>query len=221
MIIAISGLDGSGKSTQIEELMRRLRNDGYKVKFIWARGGYTPGFEFIKKCLRRILGQQLPLPGHSNMREKKLGSPFIQRIWLIIAIADLVLLWGLYVRTLSKLNTVVICDRYLNDTLLDFRKNFPTSNIEGSIFWKLLTTFVPDPDHSFLFWVPVEISEKRSIAKGEPFPDTRETLEWRLNAYMDELTFPLDKYTRIDGRSSIAKISDKLYASIKSDLRTR
>ena len=92
MIIAISGLDGSGKSTQIEELMRRLRNDGYKVKFIWARGGYTPGFEFIKKCLRRILGQQLPLPGHSNMREKKLGSPFIQRIWLIIAIADLVLL---------------------------------------------------------------------------------------------------------------------------------
>jgi thymidylate kinase len=221
MIITISGLDGAGKTVQIEKLLKSLSNDGYKVKYVWARGGYTPGFEFLKNTLRRIFSKKLPPPGPSDVRAEKLGSASIQKLWLIIAIIDLIVLWGIYVRTFSTLNTVVICDRYLNDTLLDFRNNFPTSNIEDSIFWRLLTALVPDPDHSFLFWVPVDTSEKRSIAKGEPFPDTKETLEWRLNAYMDESTFPLNKYTRIDGRSSIKKISDELYSFVKSALRSK
>jgi thymidylate kinase len=221
MIISFSGLDGSGKSTQIEELIKRLEADGRKVKFVWARGGYTPGFEFIKKNIRRILGKQLPPPGNSNMREKKLRLPLIQRIWLLVAIMDLALLWGLYVRILSSLGTIVICDRYLNDTLLDFRRNFPTSNIEDRIFWKLLTGLTPVPKYSFLFWVPVETSIKRSLAKAEPFPDSRKTLEWRLDAYMDELDFPLNKYTRIDGRGSIDNIAHQLYLLIKSDANLR
>ena len=201
--------------------MRRLNADGYKVKFVWARGGYTPGFEAIKKHMRRILGKKLPPPGHSKMRKKKLDSPLIQRIWLLIAITDLALVWGLYVRILSALGMIVICDRYLNDTLLDFQKNFPTSNIEDRVLWKLLTIITPVPQYSFLFWVPVETSLKRSLAKAEPFPDTSETLEWRLSAYMDKLNFPLNKYTRVDGRGAIEEISDELYSLIKSDVHLR
>ena len=218
MIIAVSGLDGAGKSTQIDCLRERLLNRGYQVKLVWARGGYTPGFEFIKRLLRGLIGKKLVPSGQSKDRTKKLESPIIQKLWLTIAILDLILLWGLYVRLSSTRKTIVICDRYLDDTLLDFRSNFPASNAEESILWKVLTAITPDPDHSFLFWVPVETSLQRSIAKGEPFPDSKETLEWRLNAYMDESTFPLDKYTLIDGQNSITKNSDELYASIKFDL---
>ena len=49
MIVAISGLDGAGKSTQIDLLSKSLSAKGVRVRFLWARGGYTPGFEFIKK----------------------------------------------------------------------------------------------------------------------------------------------------------------------------
>jgi len=218
MIITFSGLDGAGKSTQIDCLQQRLLSKGYHVKLVWARGGYTPGFEYIKRLLRRLMGKKLMPSGQSKERTKKFERPIIQKLWLAIAILDLIFLWGFYVRLSSTRKTTVICDRFLDDTLLDFRRNFPSSNVEQSILWKVLTAIVPDPEHSFLFWVPVETSMQRSIEKGEPFPDSKETLEWRLSAYMDVTTFPLDKYILIDGRNSIKNISEKLYASIKFDL---
>ena len=218
MIITFSGLDGAGKSTQIECLSERLLSEGYHVKVVWARGGYTHGFEFLKKLLRRLMGKKLVPSGQSKDRTQKLERPIIQKIWLTIAILDLIFLWGLYVRLLGNRERIVICDRYLNDTLLDFRKNFSATNVEESILWRLLTAITPAPDHAFLFWVPIETSMQRSIDKAEPFPDSKETLEWRLAAYMDQSTFPLHKYALIDGRNSITKNSEELYASIKFDL---
>ena len=212
MIITISGLDGAGKSTQIDQLTRKFSDDGFKVRYVWARGGYTPGFELIKKCIRCIFKKTLPPSGPSNLRSEKLRSPLVQRVWLIIAIVDLMILWGGYVRICRAMKNVVICDRYLNDTLLDFRQNFPKSNIENSIFWKLLKLISPDADHCFLFWIPVELSVKRSLDKGEPFPDSHEVLSWRLNSYMDESLFPPKTYFRVDGRAAREEITNVLYS---------
>ena len=96
MIIVISGLDGSGKSTQIDKLTQKFNADGFKVKYVWARGGYTPGFEILKRFLRRLFKKKLPPPGPSFKRQQKLKSPLIQKIWLFFAIFDLVILWGFY-----------------------------------------------------------------------------------------------------------------------------
>ena len=221
MIITVSGLDGAGKSTQTDKLIQRLEQEGFKTRYVWARGGYTPGFEMFKRSLRFIFQKKLPPPGHSHARDRGLKFPIIQRIWLFAAIVDLIVLWGLYVRICSFFNVIVVCDRYIDDTLLDFRKNFPSSNVEESVMWRVLKCFSPSPDHSFLFWIPVELSLKRSIDKGEPFPDSREVLAWRLSAYMDSATFPLKKYTRIDGQATIAKISQTMYFQVKGTLRNR
>ena len=221
MIITISGLDGAGKSTQIDQLTRKFTDDGFKVKYIWARGGYTPGFEFVKKCIRYFFKKSLPPSGPSDLRNKKLRSPVIQRIWLLIAIVDLMILWGVYVRVFRSKKNVVICDRYLNDTLLDFRQNFPESNIENSIFWRLLKLICPDADHCFLFWIPVELSVKRSLDKGEPFPDSRKILSWRLKSYMDESLFPPKTYFRVDGRADKEKITNTLYSKVHINFLTR
>lgn len=214
MIVTISGLDGAGKSTQIIRLTARLVADGRKVKYVWARGGYTPGFEFIKKFLRRLPGLNLAPRGHSTARDRQLRNPIIQKIWLIVAILDLILLWGLYVRILSFLNITVFCDRYLNDTLLDFKQNFPAVDVEKFFLWKWLEYITPQADCAFIFWVPVGISIKRSLEKGEPFPDKKGVLEWRLRFYMDEFLFPSEIYLKIDGREEISKITDKLYELI-------
>ena len=138
MIISVSGLDGSGKSTQILKLIDNLKKDGFSTKYVWARGGYTPGFELIKKTLRNIFKEKLPPAGQSEVRQRQLNNTTIQKLWLSIAIFDLIILWGVYIRALSFINSIVICDRYIGDTLLDFRQNFPSSNFEKSILWKIL-----------------------------------------------------------------------------------
>jgi dTMP kinase len=218
MIISISGLDGAGKSTQIEKLAHRLKVDGVKTRYIWARGGYTPGFEKLKRALRFLFNKKLPPPGNSNFRDKGLRSPIITKIWLSIAIFDLILLWGLYIRICSFFKIIVICDRYIGDTLLDFRKNFPKSRFEKSILWRILKFVTPSPDYSFLFWIPVDISLQRSIDKGEPFPDSREVLEWRLGAYMDTSIFTLEDHIRVDGQAPVEVIHDMVYSKIRHSL---
>ena len=221
MIIVFSGLDGAGKSTQIEMLRKRLSNARRPSKILWARGGYTPCFELVKKILRKISGKKLASQGASKMRDAQISKPLVQKLWLFIAITDLILFWAVYLRALQMFGYVVICDRYIDDTLLDFRRNFANSNIESSSLWWLLTYLAPSADVSFVFWVPISVSQERSLEKGEPFPDDQETLEWRLHAYMDKTIFTPEKYVRIDGQMPREKIAEIVNSRVTVNLKTR
>ena len=214
-IIVFSGTDGSGKSSQIELLKRFFENQGCKVQVIWARGGYTPLFSFLKKILRILLAKKIPKAGENHSRSKMLKKKSISSTWLTIAILDLFLFYGVYVRVLSFLNFIVICDRYIEDTEIDFNRNFPGIFNSESLLWKLLIWSLPTPRQSFLLYVPVDVSLIRSKMKGEPFPDTPETLAFRLKAYLDESIFPSDKYHKIDCQKPIESINSEIVDKFK------
>lgn len=198
MLITFSGLDGAGKSTQIELISNWLDKQGVPAVRMWARGGYTPGFELLKRLLRRVSGKRLPPPGNSTARQVQFNRPLISRIWLGVAMLDLAIYWGLFLRWQRFLGRAVVCDRYLDDTRLDFQKNFPKIAFERSFAWKMLSSISPRPDIALLLWIPVSESLRRSQLKSEPFPDDEQTLKWRLSAYLDEKNFPLDSYFRLD-----------------------
>ena len=52
-IVAFSGIDGCGKSTQIELLVKLYESRGEKYKMIWSRPGSTP-FILVLKALSRF-----------------------------------------------------------------------------------------------------------------------------------------------------------------------
>ena len=72
--------------------------------------------------------------------------------------------------------------------------------------WKLLNFIAPIPDKSFLFLIPVEVSIQRSYQKKEPFPDSKEILQSRLNSYNDNNLFSQDKYFVVDGTRNIEEV---------------
>lgn len=183
-LVVFSGLDGAGKTTQIQGLMDEWRATGRSLVYLWTRGGYTPLFTLLKKILR--MGRMVPPAGPSQARSQSISRPVVRKVWLTVSILDLILVYGLLVRWWLMTGKSVVCDRYLWDTLIDFQLNFPQEKVERWVLWRLLTWVTPVPDAAFLLLIPVEESLLRSQLKGEPFPDTPEVLSERLTAYRSQ-----------------------------------
>lgn len=181
---AFSGLDGAGKTTQIALLVEALQKAGSPARIVWARGGYTPGFEFLKRCARSLRAPGIPtVQGRTPERERAFRRDAVRRTWLVIAVLDLLLYYGLWIRVLRLLGWNVVADRYLFDTEVDFRLTYPDDDVESWALWRLLKRVTPKPDRHFVMLVPVEESLRRSVLKGEPFADDEPTLTLRLAHY--------------------------------------
>lgn len=219
MILVFSGTDGAGKSTQIERLKTVLTDRGLVIKYLWSRGGYTPIFSMIKSFLRLLLRKKMPKQGVGDKRKKIIEKKSVSKVWLTVSIIDLMLLYGIYVRWQNLFGRVVICDRYIGDTLIDFKRNFPSSFDEHGFLWKLLNKVSPNPDHSFLLYVPVKTSQRRSLEKNEPFPDSKETLEFRLKFYLDNNFFPPENYKVICCETGIEEIHQEILKEVAIKLQ--
>ena len=186
-IVFFSGLDCSGKSTQIELLKNSFKYKRKKQLVFWSRGGYTNGFQKLKDITRMFIGKKLPKPGHSPERKKALSNPMISRVWLTIAIIDLFFYYAIYLRVKYFLGYNIICDRYLLDTNIDFKLTYPKNNTDKWILWRLVEIFALKPDFHFVSTIPVKESVIRSKFKFEPFPDSPEILAQRLELYNKDL----------------------------------
>lgn len=206
MLVVFSGLDGAGKSTQIDLLLAWLRAQGQDPVYLWARGGYTPLFNALKSILRRASGGRVvPDSGPSTARTQAFRQPWKRRLWLRLALLDLLLVYVLQVRWWLWRGRPVICDRYVGDTLLDFRLNFPQEQVERWPLWRALVKLAPQANAAFLLLIPVAESVRRSQLKDEPFPDPPEILAQRLAQYQS-LAESSD-WQVLDGRSPISDLA--------------
>jgi thymidylate kinase len=164
-IISFSGIDGSGKGTQINLIETYLRNNNIRYITIWARGSWTPGMELLKKIVRQDRG--FSEEQKAEYRKEARTNPKKQKLILILSILDLFWFFGLYYRLISLSGKVLICDRYIWDTVVDFRVNFSRYKFEKWFLWKLLIKLVPTPNPSFVFVITAEHSIKRGLLKQE------------------------------------------------------
>ena len=211
-LIAFSGLDGAGKSTQIELLRRRLRDRGVETTVVWVRVGYTPAFSRLKSLARRLAGGHLPAPGPGKRRSAAFGRSWLRRAWLAGALLDVAWVLAVRVRLLRRRGRVVLCDRHLVDTLIDLRLNFPMEAVERWWLWRAVERLVERPEASFMLLIPVAESQRRSDLKGEPFRDAPDVLEARLAHY--RALAASSRCTILDGSEPAADIAATIAATV-------
>lgn len=182
-IITFSGLDGAGKSTQIQFLLTEFQRHERHPLHLWIRGGYTPTFHRIKELLRKYFPRLTPPPGENSRRTKSFQKKWVRRLWLTVALLDLAWICGIRIRWARLMGQVVVCDRYVEDTAIDFQLNFPEERVCQWTLWRFVHKLAPQPDIRFLLLVPVEDSLARSDRKREPYRDSRRRLEERLSYY--------------------------------------
>ncbi len=184
-MIVMSGIDSSGKSTQIALLVKELKNRGKKPLILWSREGYTENFQKLKEIIRRIHPGAIPTSEEKEKRDKMFKNKGRKYLWLYISIIDMMIIYCVKIRVLNLLGYEVICDRYLWDTYIDFKLKFPCLGFENWFLWKLLIFVSVKPNFSILLWLNPEISMQRSIIKKEPFPENAQDRSKRFELYSE------------------------------------
>jgi thymidylate kinase len=190
LVIALSGVDCAGKTTQRAGLVGVLRSLGSEPLTFWSRAGYTPGLKALEKALRRLRGRRgsprsgvSSRPGGYPRRAASLRNPLVRWLWLRAALLDLWVSYGLRLRWWRATGRVVICDRYLLDCLVDFRVNFSAERVEELLLFRLLRRTAVRPDAAFCLLIPAELSARRASAKARRHWETLEVLRARRREY--------------------------------------
>ena len=183
MLFSFSGIDSSGKSTQIENLQNYFNKHGKSYTLRWSRGGYTPGINLFKSMIRRSPKKIIPSRADVDKINEQVKHPIISRIWLNISVLDLILYYGIWFRLLLLKYDIMIADRYIWDSLIDFKLKFDQHNIEKLFLWRLLTKVYKRPDESIILTLNAEESLARSIKKNEPFMESLDIRKERIKLY--------------------------------------
>lgn len=183
-MISFSGIDCSGKSTQIVLLCDYLKKSGKKYKVVWSRGGYTPGINLIKKILRH--GKNMSKEEIIDYSRKTNSNHFKRKVLFIAGLIDLWVYYSVVIRVYGVFN-LVICDRYIWDTYIDYKLRYPDYKFENSFLWKIIIRTMEKPEPSFCLIIPAEESMRRSSLKDEPFPESLEQRMDRIRHYQKEI----------------------------------
>lgn len=187
-MISFSGIDCGGKSTQIEKIAEYMRGElgyGKRVKVIHSRGGYTPMLEFMKKLIRT--DKNSSREEQDKYRAAVHSSAKKRRLLLWLSILDLGLYYGVYFRLLEFFGKVILADRYFWDSYIDFLMKYPELNFEKWFVWRLSKKLYKKPRHSVIYVIPAELSMYRSTLKDEPWPETVEVRQKRIDMYLSEI----------------------------------
>jgi len=182
-IISLSGVDCSGKTTQLDRLEAALRAEGARVIRVWHRPGYSGWLNRLRDILRRVRPGALPSSKQPEARAAAFAGKGVSRSWILMALVDMVLHYGLRLRLLRWAGYTVLADRYVADGRLDLAFRFPEMAFERWLVWRAAATVFVRADLGLLLNLPHGEMIARMKAKQEPFPDPPEVRDARYQAY--------------------------------------
>ena len=160
LLISFSGLDGSGKSTQIENLQERLTLAGLNVKLLAFWDDIVVGKKYREGFVHKVYQSEkgIGAPGKPvNRRDKNVRAWYLTIIRHFLYLLDAVNLGRVLRRTFKSGANVVIMDRYIYDELA----NLPLQSSLTRSFIKFVNKITPEPDLPYLLDTDVEAAHGR------------------------------------------------------------
>jgi len=195
MLVSFSGIDGAGKSTQIENLRTCLREADFGTELItfwddvarlkWIREGI--GYKLFKGD-KGVGTPETPI----HRRDKNVRSPLMTVFRLVLYFVDAISLSKIARNALRSQTDVVIFDRYIYDELA----NLNSGNTAARLYVRGIMKLVPRPEISFV--LDAEPAQARARKPEYPLEFLRSNRDsyLRLNKLLGGITvippMPLD-----------------------------
>ena len=164
-VIALSGLDGSGKSTQAAALQAALERLGRDVDVVWSPMGRVRGLD----ALERLAGRRRPGSHAAEIRHREATAPAgarsaarraVRAAWWCVIGAGTAWSYRCSARGTRAGGRVVIHDRYVLDGLVDLRfSSRPPASIP--VAEAVFRALSPSPRWSFLLEARPETAHAR------------------------------------------------------------
>ena len=194
--ITIEGIEGVGKSTHMNRLVKHIESNGHKVVATREPGG-TPTAELIRDVVL----------GHSQ-------EPISDIAELLLMFASRSLLVENVIRPALTAGTWVVCDRFV-DASRAYQgggRGIPMEQVNELAAWVLGDL---RPDLTILLDAPVEIGMSRADSRGNPDRLDVERAEFytRVRAsYLSLAAAEPDRFLVVDASRDLDKVSASIDA---------
>jgi thymidylate kinase len=205
-LIAISGMDGAGKSTAALKLRARLEQLGRPAEVSWGRlaaelGGLERIAEGVKRLLRRTGSVADPVAAGSpeaenrGQRPRPAGRPqLVGWVWiLLVALKN-----ARYLRRATaprRRGKTVVCDRSVVDSLVDFRLRYGRHPVAEAV----LTRLAPRPDLGI--WLRLDAGTAARRGDGDQALRVLRDMERRY-----ALVAPRHGYVEVDATPPVGEV---------------
>lgn len=149
MLISFSGVDGSGKSTQIENLRSALHAAGLTTQLLAFWDNVVVGVKYREGFVHKVYKSErgIGAPGKPvNRRDKNMRGWHLTIARHFLYLLDALNLCRVVARQRKNGVDVVILDRYIYDELSNLNMTNPLSRA----FIRFVHSFVPRPDIAYL-----------------------------------------------------------------------
>jgi dTMP kinase len=195
---SIEGVDGAGKTTQVQQVAEKLREVGYSVCTHREPGGTEVG-----EGVRKLLLESAHLPDKTE---------------LLLFLAARSALVPILLQEKAAGN-IVLLDRFVDSTIAyqGFGRGLDVDDIEN------LNMFATDgefPDHTWMLMVPPTISASRRAGRGDAL-DRIESAGFEFNervrnGYVEQAREYSDRITVVDATENVEDVTKTLlHAMVK------
>ncbi|MCK4349131.1 MAG: hypothetical protein KAW47_11000 [Thermoplasmatales archaeon] len=201
MFVSFSGIDGTGKTTQITKLVNRFK--GMMIPAQYGRGLWSPKISYP------LMGVLYLVKGWRRKDYHK--SRFLKKTWNYIVILDFLCIYFFRIKVHLLIGKTVFCDRYVYDLIATLMHD----GLYNERASKLLLKLSPQPDLAFMLDIPAEVSDLRKEDTqgwlderevGESAPEYLKIMRKNFMAISKLLNIPI-----IDATKGIDEIHEELF----------
>lgn len=214
MLICFMGIDGSGKTTLAKRINEKLKKRGVNSQYLYGR--VVPivsrflmwiGRKYLLKRRKEDIFHNYS--NYTRQKRKIFKNKFISKIYKWSIMFDQVTQINLKIIPRLAVGNVVICDRYVFDTVVtDIGVDLNYSNSDVINLINKLFRIVPKPDITFLIDVPEEIAyQRKNDIPHLSYLSERRKLYLIVGKSLGVIT--------LDGSKSIDEVSEEAYENIR------
>jgi thymidylate kinase len=159
-LISFSGIDGSGKTTQVKLLESQLKENGIATSKIWSRWHPLLSLPLLKILRKKGIVSVHKSDFLSVVEFQTPKNEAIASLWCFTIHIENFLKTSLKIFFPLMLGRTVICDRYVLDLLVDSMSDLHDSPGQMRLGYKFLK-LLPKPDHAFLIDIDAETAYRR------------------------------------------------------------